>query len=367
MSSRLVEHGLSVVLVGLVFFALLSWQGNTQREERTARDAAVRPYLSMDSVDFANPYHRELFRETVEAFYPSRNDLGDSLLASIDAYRTEKFTNVAFKSGGARSMSAGDVWRIAWMYLQFVVVFVCSLLLTAFGGRAIAVCRFVIRKQGAGSAGLRILRRLIGADPKHPVRWVLALLASLGAVVAAFVFFSPAYVVAYALKGRMETNSEVFLLLLAVLTNGALINYADRYLLLLSAASKEGFVDTAIAKNLSTVWSWNTPQGIPWRSLLRPQHATPVHVFRHIALQAEFHHRTALKEHAAFLITGLIIIEMALNIQGQLGYELLQNILYGRYDIVATILFGMFLLIKATAFIIDLRADHDQKKYANAE
>jgi hypothetical protein len=367
MTPRIIEHGLGVLLVGALFTGLLLWQGNRQDAAREAREAVVRPYLTLDSVDFSNPYHRELFRETVTAFFPSRPGLGDSLLASIDTYRTEHFTSLAYKSGVAHGMTAEDLWRLTGMYLQFIIVFVCALLLTAVGGRALAIAQFVIRKQGAGSGGLILLRRLIVDGPRRPVRWGTALLLFLGSLAAAFVVFSPAYVVAYALKGRMETNSQMFLLLLAVLTNGALINYADRYLLLLSSASKEGFVDTAIAKNLSAAWSWNTAGGIPMRALVNPRRATPGHVFRHIALQAEFHHRSALKEHAAFLITGLIIIEMALNIQGHLGYELLQNILYRRYDIVATILFAMFLLVKVTALLIDVRADQEQRRYANAE
>jgi len=367
MKSRTLEHGLSIVLVGLIFFAVLAWHNSWVAEKERARDAAVRPYVSLDSVDFANAYHRELFRETARVFYADRENMGDSLLASIDSYRTERFTRAEFKSGVSRTLTAADLLRLGSMYVQFILVFLVALILTAFGGRALAIFRFVSAKQGVGTTGVRIVRMLLRAREGSPLRFLLAVAFLIVSVAGAFVLYSPAYVVAYALKGRLDISSMVFLLLLAALTNGALVNYASRYGLLLNAAGREGFVDTAVAKNLSTLWAWGVPGGVPYGALLSPRRSAPDHVFRHIALQSEFQHRASLKEHAAFLITGLIIIEMALNIQGHLGYELLQNILYRRYDIVATILFGMFALVKFTALVIDIRSGRVERKYANVD
>ncbi len=367
MKSRILEHGLSIALVGLIFVAVVRWHNSWQEEEDAARDAAVRPYLQLDSVDFADAYHRELFRETVRAFYPPRDGLGDSLLASIDSRRMEKFTRSDLKSGVSRVLTPDDLLRLGGMYLQFIGVFLCALLLTSAGGRGLAIYRFVETRQGTGTGGVRLVRTLLLSRSHSPVRFLLTVIKGLVLIGVAFILYSPAYVVAYALKGRLDLNSVIFLLLLAVLTNGALVNYAARYALLLGAASREGFVDTAVAKSLSSDWHWGGPNGVPLRALFFPRRAAPGHVFHHIALQAEFQHRSSLKEHAAFLITGLIIIEMALNIQGHLGYDLLQNILYRRYDIVAAILFGMFLLVKVTALVIDIRSDKEQRKYANVE
>ncbi|HTX98574.1 MAG TPA: hypothetical protein VMG09_01005 [Bacteroidota bacterium] len=365
MKSRTLEHLLSIVLVGLLFAALLTWYNEGREREVSAREEAVHPYLAMDSVDFSDAYHRVLFRETVEAFYPSRDGLGDSLLASIDAYRMERFTRAEYKSGVSNVLTMDDLLRLSAMYAQFIVVFLCALVLTSMGGRALAIYRFVEAKQGAGTSGIRFLRRLLQLRAGSPLRALVVVVQGILLLAAIAVLYSPAYVVAYALKGRLDLSSVVFLLLLAVLTNGALVNYAARYALLLAAASREGFVDTAVAKNLSTDWRWSATSGIPLRALLAPGRAAPGHVFHHIALQAEFQHRSSLKEHAAFLITGLIIIEMALNIQGHLGYDLLQNILYRRYDIVAAILFGMFLLVKVTALIIDVRSGREERRFAN--
>ena len=366
MTHRFLEHGLSLLLVGLMFVVVLVWHNNKVTQATRERDSAVQPYLSVDSVDFSNAYHRELFRESAEAFFPTRQGFGDSLLAALDAYQMERFTRLEYKSGVSRTITTYDLLRLGNMFAQFILVFLLALALTALGGRGLAVYRFIVAKQGGGTTGWKILRMLLHPQSRRPLQFVLALAMAFGLVIAGFVVYSPAYVVAYALKGRMDLNSLLFLLLLTVLTNGALVNYAGRYALLLSAAGKEGFVDTAVAKNLSTEWNWSVRGGIPLRAIFFPRRSATGHVFHHIALHAEFHHRSSLKEHAAFLITGLIIIEMALNIQGHLGYELLQNILYRRYDIVATILFDMFLLVKVTALVIDVRSDREERKYANA-
>ncbi len=56
---------------------------------------------------------------------------------------------------------------------------------------------------------------------------------------------------------------------------------------------------------------------------------------------------------------------MALNIQGHLGYELLQNILSGQYDVVLCIILGIFLIVKATEIVVDVWFHHESGKYEN--
>ncbi|NIS37999.1 hypothetical protein GWN91_02210 [Candidatus Saccharibacteria bacterium] len=56
---------------------------------------------------------------------------------------------------------------------------------------------------------------------------------------------------------------------------------------------------------------------------------------------------------------------MALNIQGHFTYELLQNILYKQYDVVLTIIFGIFLVVKATEVFTDYWMHREAMKYEN--
>ena len=91
----------------------------------------------------------------------------------------------------------------------------------------------------------------------------------------------------------------------------------------------------------------------------------PSHVFQHIYLNARYQFHPTLKEHASFLITGLVIIEMALNIQGHLGYELLQNILYRDYVVVMTIICAIYLVVKGTEIVVDSWTYFETRKYEN--
>ena len=76
-------------------------------------------------------------------------------------------------------------------------------------------------------------------------------------------------------------------------------------------------------------------------------------MFDHIYQNARFQYLSTIKEQASFLITGLIIIEMALNIQNHLCYELLQNILYSNYAVVVSIVLAIYFLVKATEITVD--------------
>jgi hypothetical protein len=63
----------------------------------------------------------------------------------------------------------------------------------------------------------------------------------------------------------------------------------------------------------------------------------------------------------------LIIIEMALNIQGHLCYELLQTLLYKQYDVAMTIVLGIFLLVKVTEMLVDARRHKEEIRYGNRD
>jgi hypothetical protein len=72
-----------------------------------------------------------------------------------------------------------------------------------------------------------------------------------------------------------------------------------------------------------------------------------------------------LKEQGAMLITGLIIIEMALNIQGRLCYEMLQRLLYQDYEVALVIMVGIFLCLKGTEIAVDIATARARRRYEN--
>ena len=118
------------------------------------------------------------------------------------------------------------------------------------------------------------------------------------------------------------------MVVLAVVSNGLLINYAHKFYTFLLTESRKGYVETAVVKGLNNSYDWNIPGGINLRSLLRWRKNFPLHVLQQVYMNARFQYIPTMKQYASFLISGLVIIEMALNIQGHLCYELLQDILY---------------------------------------
>jgi hypothetical protein len=179
-----------------------------------------------------------------------------------------------------------------------------------------------------------------------------------------FVLFSPAYVIAYSLRTRFNTDTLPFMILLGVISNGLLVMYAHKFYTFLVSESRRGYVETANAKNLDTSYL-PSKRGINQRQIIRPIKHFKGHVFEHIYSNARFQYLSTIKEQATFLITGLIIIEMALNIHGYLSYEMLRQMLYRNWEIVIAIILGIFLLVKMTDIVTDLIVMRESRKHAN--
>ena len=258
------------------------------------------------------------------------------------------------------------------MLAQFGWVYVLVLLLTTYSVETFAAYRFIRNQQperfwdplksgwhnllhhrgwaGKFRGGFAILKWLI----KSTVKWLVML-----------ILFAPAYVIAYSFKTKFDTDSVVLMILLGVISNGVLVTYMQKFYTFLTAESRKGYVQTAIVKNLNKDYDFRSKTGIPLSSIFRIRKSFPGHIFGHIYQNVRYQYLNTLKEQASFLITGLIIIEMALNIQGHLCYELMQNILYRNLGIVLLILFGIFLIVKFTEMVIDYLLFIQDRKIGN--
>ncbi len=374
MRRKLLEHIGSIAFVILIFSLVILFLKDQESSERRARAELVAPYLNLPFVDFGNPRDKSLFRETLDLFRPSSRAANDSLMKAIESYRQAVFTDPGMKAGsGEHGLSWPVLQRLAGMYIQFIIVYAIVLGLTFYAAQTLAMVRFVRMKQGRGSYWTEFLER--AREWSHPaadgtrrigaMRVVVPFVKALTKGVAYVVLFSPAYVIGYAFRASVEMDSVLFMILLGAVSNGLLINYANKFYTLLVAESRKGYVETALVKNLSGVYTWDSPNGVSTGSLVRIPRRFPGHVLEHIYLNARYQYFPTLKEQASFLITGLIIIEMALNIQGHLCYELLQNILYRRYDVALAIILGIFLLVKVTEILVDLRQHREELRYEN--
>jgi hypothetical protein len=370
MKRKLIEHFLSIAFVGALFFGLIVL---VQKENVTEplQTSAVQEYLHLPYLDLGDPLDRALFKETLGIFCPDslRSEL---LMQSIADARQEQFTNELYKTGGdERGITRQKVFKILAMFLQFLLVYVIVMGLSYYGAETLGVFWFVQSKRGKQPCLEEILTLFRPAQlqaysgMKVVARTILLLLSAFGKGILSLVLFAPAYVIAYSFKTRFDTGSIPFMILLGVLSNGVLINYAKKFHTFLVAESRRGYVETAIVKNLYSSYSPTLPGGITWKSILRLRKRFPSHVFQHIYLNAHHQYIPTLKEQASFVITGLVIIEMALNIQGHLNYEMLKNILFRQYDVVLTIVAAIFLVIKATEIAVDVLLERMSRQFEN--
>jgi hypothetical protein len=369
--TRLLIHGAGIILIAAVFWAFISAVEVSRIESRES-DNEIQKYLDLSKMDFGDPVDRTLFRESLDVFYTGQTQRNDSVLTAIDNLRQRQFSDPAYKTGdNLDGLTWNMVRRLSGMYLQFIAVYGIVLIIIYLLAQRIAVYRFIKMKQHRESyltQALELVRNArgnrIGSIWGSAVRKLGLLLAkALVKGILLMLLFSPAYVIAYSVKTTIDTSSIVFMILLGIVSNGVLIHTANKFFTFLVSESRKGYVQTAVVKNLHASYEWDAPEGIPLRTLLQIKHGFRSHVFQSIFLNARFQFIPALKEHASFLVTGLIIIEMALNIQGHFCYELLQQILYRHYDIAAAIIFGIFLTVKATEIAIDIWEHKEKRKY----
>jgi hypothetical protein len=193
----------------------------------------------------------------------------------------------------------------------------------------------------------------------------LLLLKAVAKGAASLVLFAPAYVIAYSFRTRFDTDSFLFLIILGVISNGLLITYAQKFFTFLVGENRKGYIETARVKNLESSYHIKKNNKLSYRAVFSVHKHFPDHIFQHIYQNARHQYLSTIKEQASFLITGLVIVEMALNIQGHLCYELMQNILYKNYALVLIILLGIFYLVKGTEIFIDWIIYRDNLKYEN--
>jgi len=354
------EHGLSIVTIGLLFAvcSIILTPGSSRIDPPKVLQSFVDlPYLNLD-----DPLHFALLTDALALDKTS----ADSLFHAYVQWK-ESLTLQAMQERNRQSLWDWVILRrLFGMSLQFAVVYFIVLGISYFGARALGTYQFCASKSGKAGPFWQFkndVKTRPGKNRQELGRYVMRLLKHgammTGMIFAFLVVFSPAYVPAYALKSYINTDSVLLMVLLAVGTNGLLVAYAQKYRSLLSLESRKGYVETAMVKGLSSDFR------VPWTRIIRGQFDG--HVLQHIVANADYQYWTTFKEQASFIVTGLVIIEMALNMQGRLCYEMLQHMLYRNIDIVFAIMMGLFLLIKLTEAAVDAWTIQLGRKYDNAE
>lgn len=368
MHKKLIEHSISIVFVILVLTVVFDYLTDREIERREEKVKNIKEFLDQDFFDIDNPLHKTVLEEALTIFYPDQKAKNDSIISALESYRIDRLTKAEYKEGGEKkTLSWSDAGSILWMYAKFIFVYLIVIVFTYYGAQSFGIYRFVKLQQGRGSFFNEAYNIYKHSKVKEKyVHIFILILKGIAKAAGYLVFFAPAYVIAYSFKTKFDTDSIIFMILLAIVSNGLLINYAHKFYTFLASESRKGYVSTAKVKNLNQSYQFNTDDGITLKAIFHPLKQFPNHILQHIYTNSRFQYIQAVKEQASFLITGLIIIEMALNIQGHLSYEMLQHILYKQYDFVATIIIGVYLLVKVTDMFIDYWYHYETKKYENS-
>jgi len=362
----ILEHCAAILVVGLALVAVAAVIREREAAAVVRADPRIARYLAIDSLDWGDPLHRALFRDALGALRTGSRRTIDSLIHAVDDTRLAEFADPSRKVGGGRArLDAGEVAELIPMIVSYLAVFFTVIVLTYLAARAFAVWKFIAWKQGRDSALRRYLAVIESKGPRGIITGWEHIAAALARGAFALVLFAPAYVIAYALRTSLDTESLLFLVPLAVVSNGVLINQANHLFTLLVAESRKGYVETAVVKGVGASWAWNAPGGLRHRVVAFPSAGARGHIFRDIYRNARLQYIPSLKEHAAFVVTGIVIIEMALNINGHLCYALLRHILYREYDIAIAIVFVIFVSVKLAEIMVDIWHALEERRYAN--
>jgi hypothetical protein len=365
--SRIVlEHLSAVGVVGAILFVVGVLASAPAAGGLTPEDNRIEALANAPGIDWSRPLHKEIFRDTYRFLNDVPEQSIDSMLARIEEARLVLLTDPSRKLGGERRrFSWAVVAEILPMYVMFVGVLAAVLLCTYLAARAMAIWKFVLHEQGRSSAIREYLSYVEAKGFWQSLNRLELPVKALVHGIGSIVLFAPAYVIAYSLRTSLDTENLLFLAVLAIVSNGVLVHSANRMYTLLVAERRKGYVQTALVKGVSGNFEWSRPGGLSRAVLFTPVRKGEGHVFKEIFRNAHLQFIPSLKEHVSFIVTGLVIIEMALNIKGHLCYILLQHILFRQYDIAIAIVFLIFVSVKAAELCLDVWHFRELRRYSN--
>jgi len=362
----ILEHLYSMVFVTIILWGISALLfSSTNNHSADIVEQEVQKYISIEGIDIHKEFDKKLLIEALALFYPMQDPKTSSVIRSLEDFGSDIMTAEDYTVSHVKEeLSLSMFFKLVYMFIQFVATYAVILLLTYYAVETLGTWQFLRKKRSATSMGQKI------RSARESKNWLLCAQLSLLLVIkkalwfaAYFILFSPAYVIAYAIKTEFNTDSVLFMVLLALLSNGLVITYTHKFYTFLCAESRKGYVETARVKNLNNSYTIRNNKEFSLRAILHPSKKFRNHVFDHIFTNARFQYTATIKEMATFLITGLIIIEMALNIHGHLSYEMLRQIHYKNYGIAITIMLFIFYAVKLTDMATDIIYFMKRKTY----
>lgn len=360
MKNKFIEHISGIIFITLLLSGVLALYNFSKQQQQALENSSIKQFVQIPISNVNDPFQRALLKDVMNIFYPDQNEKNDQIIDELLKNKENEFNNRLQKSHLKEHLSIGKLKQIFGMLVKFLITYVIVMLLTWYGVQTIAVWRFISKKQ-ALEKQLKFHINESSTLKETAVSAIIQILKN----IAYFVLFSPAYVIAYSIRTEFNTDSLFFMIILGVISNGLLIMYSNKFYAFLTAESRKGYLDTALVKNLNSSYQFNSTNGIAPGLIFNFRKNFKGHVFQHIFQNAYFQYLSTIKEQASFLITGLIIIEMALNIHGYLNYEMLRQMLYKNYDVVIVIILCIFYTVKITEMLTDYLVYRESLKYEN--
>lgn len=339
MASISLRHLLSFLVVSVVFFFIGIALQPLKSGSNFKPDPAIAAWISIRDIDWQDPVHQAVVADMIEAANPDAD--GEQIVRSVMRYQSDQLARGLAENRLQAGLVFHDPLTACWQFIQFSLFYAVVLLVSVYGAQTIGTYRFLlhIRKDEQESGGWRDAARTL----------------------LLFILFSPGFLVAYSLKAIWNADSWPVLIALGLLTNGSLALYSQKFLNLLLTTHHRGFIQMARVRGVNENFSPGKADGVPWRVLFSWNKSCPGHLLHHSMINARLDYSPTAREQAAFTVTCLIILEMALNIQGHFGYELLRQVLYQNVADVLVMMASLFLLVRVTEWLVDIQRYRKQQ------
>ncbi len=372
MRQKLIEHGVRTGIVLVLLIIVFTMIHVFAPKPDAFVSDSLQEITELSDVDLNDPLHRIIARETHNRFIPDRAGEIDSVISQWTAMQNKKSLRDKRSDREQLSMIGTPVspW-LAW--IKFVIIYVINLIFLFYAIQTLGLVRFIRYKQ-RNPTFVKVFSMKMSefSFSKSMSKKTLTIVSIIKTalikniwIILRLILFTPAYIVAYTFRTNFNTDSVIFMIGLGCFTNGILIMYSQKYYQLLMTEYRKGYVETALTNQLSRDFSFRSGSALSWKSVFAFRKSFGNHVLQPVVQNARFQYLSAFREQASFLISCMIIIEMALNIHGHLGYELLQRLLFRDYFTTGAMIFGIFIIVKGTELLTDFRILFETQRHSN--
>ncbi len=364
--NKIKNHFVGIVFYGVVFVALIFLAG-TQKEGTDFKN--VRELLGITQTDIGNELDMAVLEDAIKIFYPRKT--ATSILSALKKYKEKVLTSRETKSGNAESsLNAKLIKTILLQAAAFFAYFLFIAFALFYLSESFAILKFKSRNRGKYS----VLEKTIELFDKEFERkiyhkkfpYAKTLKVSIYGVakaLAVLILFSPAYLIGYVFKFDYGNVTFLAYVFLVIFTNGLLATSVNKFYRLLETEKSKGYVKTAKIKGVD--FDYKNSANVTLLRIFSPRKYFGSHVLNQIYRNAHRQYLSAFKEIVRFQITGMIIVELSLNIQNGFFYGMLKSLMNKQYDVLLFVLMLIFFAVKFADVIADYFFAKENAKYEN--